>query len=111
MLEGDSLIYVSRVSVCLDLLRPITFQGLKCHQCTSGLSLPAVHFLCMHSFHQRCVADSEQECPKCTQQYRQGSWRASHSGSCESVVVQWLSFAVFLSVCVVVLQCAASASR
>jgi hypothetical protein len=25
----------------------------------------------MHSFHQRCVADSEQECPKCAQQYRQ----------------------------------------
>jgi len=51
--------------------RPITFQGLKCHQCLSGLSLPALHFLCMHSYHQRCVADSESECPKCAQQYRQ----------------------------------------
>jgi hypothetical protein len=51
--------------------QPITFQGLKCHQCTSGLSLPAVHFLCNHSFHQRCVVDSEQECPKCAPQYRQ----------------------------------------
>jgi len=51
--------------------QPITFQGLKCHQCSSLLSLPAIHYLCKHSFHARCVVDTESECPKCAQQYRQ----------------------------------------
>jgi hypothetical protein len=51
--------------------QPITFQGLKCHQCFSLLSLPAVHFLCGHSYHARCVVDTESECPKCAPQYRQ----------------------------------------
>eukprot|EP00698_Gefionella_okellyi_P004226 TRINITY_DN13925_c0_g1_i1.p1 TRINITY_DN13925_c0_g1~~TRINITY_DN13925_c0_g1_i1.p1 ORF type:complete len:890 (+),score=210.52 TRINITY_DN13925_c0_g1_i1:33-2702(+) len=42
-----------------------TFQSQKCAYCTSMLELPAVHFLCMHSFHQRCLADNEKECRIC----------------------------------------------
>ncbi|KAH7422083.1 hypothetical protein KP509_13G089700 [Ceratopteris richardii] len=41
------------------------FQLSKCSACTSSLDLPAVHFLCMHSFHQRCLGDNEKECPVC----------------------------------------------
>ena len=41
------------------------FQLSKCSACTSALDLPAVHFLCMHSFHQRCLGDNEKECPIC----------------------------------------------
>jgi len=41
------------------------FQMSKCSYCTSPLDLPAVHFLCMHSFHQRCLSENEQECPLC----------------------------------------------
>jgi vacuolar protein sorting-associated protein 11 len=45
------------------------FQLSKCTACCSPLDLPAVHFLCMHSFHQRCVGDAdmgdELECPLC----------------------------------------------
>ncbi|CAK9235224.1 unnamed protein product [Sphagnum troendelagicum] len=41
------------------------FQLSKCTACTSSLDLPAVHFLCMHSFHQRCLGDNEKECPVC----------------------------------------------
>ncbi|CAK9881117.1 unnamed protein product [Sphagnum jensenii] len=41
------------------------FQLSKCTACTSALDLPAVHFLCMHSFHQRCLGDNEKECPVC----------------------------------------------
>lgn len=41
------------------------FQLSKCTACTSTLDLPAVHFLCMHSFHQRCLGDNERECPVC----------------------------------------------
>jgi len=40
------------------------FQQSACSYCGALLELPAVHFLCMHSFHQRCVSDSF-ECPVC----------------------------------------------
>jgi len=50
--------------------RATTFQGLKCHMCNSALSLPAVHFLCMHSFHQRCIVESDKECPLCAPEFR-----------------------------------------
>ncbi|CAH0045563.1 unnamed protein product [Clonostachys solani] len=48
--------------------KPAVFQATRCSDCGQGLDLPAVHFLCKHSFHQRClrnVEDREPECPKC----------------------------------------------
>lgn len=44
------------------------FQLSKCTGCTFTLDLPAVHFMCMHSFHQRCLGDNEKECPVCAPQ-------------------------------------------
>ncbi|XP_031570001.1 vacuolar protein sorting-associated protein 11 homolog [Actinia tenebrosa] len=44
------------------------FQGAKCSMCSRPLDLPAVHFLCQHSFHQLCFesyADNDNECPIC----------------------------------------------
>ncbi|XP_049850686.1 vacuolar protein sorting-associated protein 11 homolog isoform X2 [Schistocerca gregaria] len=41
------------------------FQQMKCNLCQESLELPAVYFLCMHSFHLRCLRDSETECPIC----------------------------------------------
>lgn len=46
------------------------FQLSKCSFCTFTLELPAVHFMCMHSFHQRCLGDNEKECPECAPEYR-----------------------------------------
>lgn len=46
------------------------FQLSKCSACTFTLDLPAIHFMCMHSFHQRCVGDNEKECPECAPEYR-----------------------------------------
>lgn len=46
------------------------FQLSKCTLCTFTLDLPAVHFMCMHSFHQRCLGDNEKECPECAPEYR-----------------------------------------
>ncbi|KAI1078516.1 vacuolar protein sorting protein-like protein [Whalleya microplaca] len=58
--------------------RPAVFQAQRCPGCGGLLELPAVHFLCKHSFHQRClkldasagvgaaaVAGGESECPVC----------------------------------------------
>ncbi|KAL6049387.1 Vacuolar protein sorting-associated protein 11 [Balamuthia mandrillaris] len=41
------------------------FQEKKCTGCTGPLDLPSIHFLCMHSFHQRCLGENEKECPVC----------------------------------------------
>ncbi|KOS22364.1 Vacuolar protein sorting-associated protein 11 -like protein [Escovopsis weberi] len=49
--------------------KPAVFQATRCSDCGQGLDLPAVHFLCKHSFHQRCLrgggSEEETECPKC----------------------------------------------
>ncbi|XP_078157750.1 vacuolar protein sorting 11 [Carex rostrata] len=46
------------------------FQLSKCTACTFTLDLPAVHFMCMHSFHLHCLGDNEKECPECAPEYR-----------------------------------------
>uniref|UniRef100_A0A1J3I679 Vacuolar protein sorting-associated protein 11 homolog n=1 Tax=Noccaea caerulescens TaxID=107243 RepID=A0A1J3I679_NOCCA len=46
------------------------FQLSKCTACTFTLDIPAVHFMCLHSFHQRCLGDNESECPECAPEYR-----------------------------------------
>ncbi|KAF2202698.1 vacuolar protein sorting-associated protein 11 [Delitschia confertaspora ATCC 74209] len=54
--------------------KPVVFQATRCKVCNGPLELPVVHFLCKHSFHQRClsaeqdVEDEGVECPICTQQ-------------------------------------------
>ncbi|KAG8413506.1 Vacuolar protein sorting-associated protein 11 [Metarhizium acridum] len=48
--------------------KPAVFQATRCSDCGQGLDLPAVHFLCKHSFHQRCLRGGEGdevECPLC----------------------------------------------
>ncbi|KAG0274266.1 hypothetical protein BGZ95_009950 [Linnemannia exigua] len=47
------------------------FQVTKCSSCGGSLDLPSVHFLCRHSYHQRCLSDSaDRECPKCMVEQR-----------------------------------------
>lgn len=41
------------------------FQSTQCTMCSKTLNLPAVHFMCMHSYHQRCLENDQ--CPKCTE--------------------------------------------
>ncbi|PNH61367.1 hypothetical protein VD0001_g9704 [Verticillium dahliae] len=49
--------------------KPAVFQATRCADCGQQLDLPAVHFLCKHSFHQRCLrgggAEGDSECPQC----------------------------------------------
>ncbi|KAF3025668.1 hypothetical protein E8E14_013787 [Neopestalotiopsis sp. 37M] len=48
---------------------PEVFQAQRCPGCGAPLELPVVHFLCKHSFHQRCLKrggdSAETECPLC----------------------------------------------
>ncbi|EDV22408.1 uncharacterized protein TRIADDRAFT_28801, partial [Trichoplax adhaerens] len=49
------------------------FQASKCNGCGKDLDLPAIHFLCEHSFHLMCYesyTDAESECPLCSPDYR-----------------------------------------
>ncbi|KAI9809940.1 MAG: hypothetical protein M1825_000373 [Sarcosagium campestre] len=51
--------------------KPTVFQAKRCSACGGSLDLPTVHFLCKHSFHQRClnqVEGSALECPLCAGQ-------------------------------------------
>lgn len=50
---------------------PKVFQISKCTYCGQPLTPPAVHFLCMHSFHQHCLSETERECPLCAPANRQ----------------------------------------
>lgn len=48
--------------------KPAVFQATRCTECGQGLDLPTVHFLCKHSFHERCLrsgTEEDAECPKC----------------------------------------------
>jgi vacuolar protein sorting-associated protein 11 len=49
--------------------KPMFFQAQRCPGCGGAIDLPAVHFLCKHSFHQRCLKQSgdgsETDCPVC----------------------------------------------
>ena len=54
--------------------KPVVFQAARCKICNAPLELPVVHFLCKHSFHQRCLSTDEDvheervECPICSSQ-------------------------------------------
>ncbi|KAM5448164.1 Vacuolar protein sorting-associated protein 11 [Microsporum canis] len=47
--------------------KPTVFQARRCSFCGGNLDLPIVHFLCKHSFHQRCLntTNEDVECPVC----------------------------------------------
>ncbi|KWU41691.1 hypothetical protein RHOSPDRAFT_22507, partial [Rhodotorula sp. JG-1b] len=44
---------------------PRIFQVTRCSACQGQLDLPAVHFMCKHSYHQRCLGENESQCPNC----------------------------------------------
>lgn len=50
---------------------PRVFQNPECGLCKQALELPAVHFMCRHSFHLRCLPEGEaaRECPLCARAY------------------------------------------
>lgn len=51
-----------------------TFKATRCNSCGYALEQPMVHFLCQHSFHQRCLNVPEGQslesidCPNCAAQ-------------------------------------------
>ncbi|KAG8803347.1 hypothetical protein FRC17_006193 [Serendipita sp. 399] len=48
---------------------PKVFHVTQCAAGDGPLELPAVHFMCKHSYHQRCLGEHETECPICATQH------------------------------------------
>lgn len=70
------------------------FQVTKCAECEQALQVPAVHFLCKHSFHLPCfrrAADGREQCPACLDRSRpptppsQGKKKSAHAAFQEQV--------------------------
>ena len=51
-------------------LQAKVFQNSKDAVTGAPLDLPAVHFLCGHSFNVRSLGENEHECPLCAPQFR-----------------------------------------
>ncbi|KAI6039353.1 hypothetical protein EDC04DRAFT_2868030 [Pisolithus marmoratus] len=45
------------------------FHVTRCSQCNGQLDLPSIHFMCNHSYHQRCLLDDDSTCPQCARQH------------------------------------------
>lgn len=48
---------------------PRVFHVTQCAACKGQLDLPSVHFMCNHSYHQRCLGEHETECPNCARSH------------------------------------------
>ncbi|EIW86132.1 hypothetical protein CONPUDRAFT_114267 [Coniophora puteana RWD-64-598 SS2] len=48
---------------------PKVFHVTKCSSCNGQLDLPSIHFMCNHSYHQRCLFGHDNECPTCAKQH------------------------------------------
>ncbi|GAA5909486.1 hypothetical protein JCM6882_002656 [Rhodosporidiobolus microsporus] len=48
-----------------DPTQPRVFQVTRCAACGGTLEAPMAHFMCKHSYHQRCLGENESQCPNC----------------------------------------------
>ncbi|KAG6826409.1 hypothetical protein H0H92_015903, partial [Tricholoma furcatifolium] len=60
---------LKQVEDLTDPEHPRVFHVTRCSACSGQLDLPSVHFMCNHSYHQRCLADNETECPNCAREH------------------------------------------
>ncbi|GJJ12060.1 hypothetical protein Clacol_006301 [Clathrus columnatus] len=60
---------LQEISELTDTQNPRAFQATRCTACGSPLDLPAIHFMCKHSYHQRCLSEQEAECPECARSH------------------------------------------
>ena len=76
------------------LLQVRVFQNNRCALSGGPLELPAVHFLCGHSFNARSLGENERECPLCAPQFRTilDIRRSLRAGAAEQVHARTLSW-------------------
>ncbi|CDO70329.1 hypothetical protein BN946_scf184843.g18 [Trametes cinnabarina] len=67
--RSDTEAKLKQVEELSDPDHPRVFHVTQCSACQGGLDLPAVHFMCNHSYHQRCLPQNETECPNCAREH------------------------------------------
>lgn len=74
------------------------FQNSRCALSGSPLELPAVHFMCGHSFNARSLGENECECPLCAPQFRTilDIRRSLRAGAAEQVTVLTTKYSCML---------------
>ncbi|KAJ4483791.1 hypothetical protein J3R30DRAFT_3837727 [Lentinula aciculospora] len=60
---------LKQVKELSDPEHPKVFHVTRCSTCGGQLDLPSIHFMCNHSYHQRCLLDNEIECPNCAREH------------------------------------------
>lgn len=83
--QSDAL----RAQIIATKEEPLEFRGSVCDACRQPLTLPSIHFHCLHSFHLdciRCFSETERQCTICSDENQkiirmlkeQGSMTVSH---------------------------------
>ncbi|CAA7271044.1 unnamed protein product [Cyclocybe aegerita] len=65
----ESATKLKQVADLTNTEEPRVFHVTRCTRCLGQLDLPSVHFMCNHSYHQRCIAENETECPDCAREH------------------------------------------
>ncbi|KAB5591994.1 Vacuolar protein sorting-associated-like protein [Ceratobasidium theobromae] len=60
---------LQEISELSDPEHPRVFHVTRCATCGNMLDLPTIHFMCKHSYHQKCLPDQDIECPICARQH------------------------------------------
>ncbi|KAJ3715949.1 hypothetical protein DFJ43DRAFT_838133 [Lentinula guzmanii] len=60
---------LKQVEELSDPEHPKVFHVTRCSTCGGQLDLPSIHFMCNHSYHQRCLPDNDAECPNCAREH------------------------------------------
>ncbi|KAI6114368.1 hypothetical protein F5141DRAFT_1106145 [Pisolithus sp. B1] len=60
---------LKQVEELTDTEHPRVFHVTRCSQCNGQLDLPSIHFMCNHSYHQRCLLGNDTTCPLCEHQH------------------------------------------
>ncbi|KAF8337359.1 uncharacterized protein EI90DRAFT_3144449 [Cantharellus anzutake] len=67
--EIDAATKLQEIAELSDAENPRIFHVTRCSACGGQLDLPSVHFMCNHSYHQRCLSDHDTECPNCAKNH------------------------------------------
>ncbi|KAI0027240.1 hypothetical protein K488DRAFT_74698 [Vararia minispora EC-137] len=67
--RAETAAKVKKVAELSDPDAPRNFHVTTCASCGGQLDLPSVHFMCGHSYHQRCLINNETECPHCAREH------------------------------------------
>ncbi|CDZ97685.1 Vacuolar assembly/sorting protein PEP5/VPS11 [Phaffia rhodozyma] len=60
---------LKEVEALTDDTQPQVFQVTRCASCGLNLDLPTIHYMCRHSYHQRCLPEVHPDCPLCASQH------------------------------------------